>query len=132
MGNAPTTINACNTNELHAALMVAILYGHVDVVRELIKYSNNNSNSNNNNNDAVLDMNAPDKLGCTPLMVASENGHINVVCELLNYKNVDMNAKDDDGHTALMVASMNGHSDVVCKLAKKEGMVDLNAETSKR
>lgn len=56
--------------------------------------------------DSGIDINAKDKYGYTPLMIATENNKSEVV-ELLLKKGAELNVKNDDGETALMIAAYN-------------------------
>ena len=85
-----------------AALTLASLRGHAEVVREMVRCP-------------WVDVNAKGH-GRTSLMVASSAGHAEVVRELLLREDLNSNAKGPYGNTALMVASANGQLTVVCAL----------------
>jgi len=70
------------------------------------------------------DVNANDKYGVTPLMVAVLKGHTEVA-RLLIEKGADVNARNKDGVTSLMLASMKGHGEIAKMLAEKGA--DVNA-----
>jgi len=50
--------------------------------------------------DKVVDVNAADNKGWTPLMHASKLGHFDVVEALLHERNVDFGRQTKTGHTA--------------------------------
>ena len=85
------------------ALIWASLFGHVEIVKELIK--------------AGANVNLQDKYGETALMWASQNGHVEVVKELIDTVGANVELRDKNGDTALMWASHGGHVEVV-KLIK--------------
>jgi len=77
-----------------------------------------------------VDVNAKDKEGFTPLILASDRNRPSVVQTLLD-GNADVNAKCDcsgylsGGWTALMIASREGRADIVRMLVAKHAVVDL-------
>ena len=82
-------------------LLLASMYGHLEVVRELLSQG------------AKVD--AADNNGFTPLYVACYNGHLEVVRELLSWSpNVN----------PLLLPSMYGHLDVVRELLSQGAKVD--------
>ena len=74
------------------------------------------------------DINAPDKLQKTALMIASERGCMKGV-QLLLDKGANVNARDNLGGTALMMAAMRGSEDIVRILLDKGADVNIR-ETS--
>lgn len=73
------------------------------------------SNSNSmHNKDAISVINARDKSGCTPLLIASQYGHADLVAFLIR-RGADPNAMDDSRDTALHWAAYKG-SVPVCGL----------------
>jgi ankyrin repeat protein len=73
-------------------------------------------------------INAPDKLQKTPLMIAAERGCMKGV-QLLLDKGANVNARDNLGGTALMMAAMRGSEDIVRALLDKGADVNIR-ETS--
>jgi len=95
------------------ALMMAANNGHVEVVKELIKYG-----ADPNEFTKYSCFNAPINV----LMVAANNGHLEVVRELLNH-GVDPNDYDSTYHSltsepinAIMMAAKHSHVEVVREL----------------
>jgi len=82
-------------------LLLASMYGHLEVVRELLSQG--------------AEVDAADNNGLTPLYVACNNGHLEVVRELLSWS-PNVNASDNKGLTPLYVASKNFHMKVVVEL----------------
>lgn len=85
-------------------LWLACKYGHLDLVKFLIKKGVCVNQRNNN--------------GETPLYIACYYGHLDVV-KFLIHKGVDINQANEYGKTPLLVASLNGHLDVVKYLSQK-------------
>lgn len=90
------------------ALGVACLYGHADVVKELLAAGANV---------------AADQDGQTPLMLAAGQGHTAVV-ETLIAAGADIAAKDKDGLTALMAAASANRADTVRALIARGANVN--------
>ena len=71
--------------------------------------------------DALLIAGAPlearDRRGNTPLIVAAANGHEEVVDLLIDW-GADVNATDLTGRTPLMGAAIGGHADTVRRTSK--------------
>ncbi|MFM2200354.1 MAG: hypothetical protein RL769_409 [Pseudomonadota bacterium] len=129
-------INSLNYYQ-ETALMIASQYGHLEVVKELIKGGANVNLATNAGQsvlmlalingkleiakkliEAVENVNHEDVYGITALMIASRSGYSEVVKELIK-KNAEINTKDKSGYTALIVASQYGHFEVVKELIKK-------------
>ena len=72
----------------------------------------------------VVDVNAKDEDGWTPLQDAATFGHKEIV-ELLITKGADVNAKTEEGETPLHTAVSNDHKEII-ELLIKEG-ADVNA-----
>nr|DBA14988.1 TPA: hypothetical protein GDO54_004256 [Pyxicephalus adspersus] len=62
----------------------------------------------------------PDKLGFTPLMVASQKGYLRLV-ELLVERGADVHQTNGSGKNSVMLACFSGHLDVV-KYLRKQGV----------
>lgn len=73
---------------------------------------------------AGINVNARDKDGSTPLMIASERGDAEMAGVLLK-NGADPNAGDIDGYTALMFASYSGNLEIAKLLVA--GGADVNA-----
>ncbi|CAB9518383.1 ANK [Seminavis robusta] len=101
-----------NGDEFTGSFVVAVEYGHVDVVKDLLE-------------NAGVDVNAKEINGWTALHYAASYGHVAVVETLLEQANVDVLVKTNTGDTALHHAVMDRHVDVV-KILLDVG-VDANA-----
>lgn len=80
--------------------------------------------------NAGANVNARNKLGDTPLLIAARNGRVNVLKVLLD-NGAEINARDDRGETALMRASSNvavgdGPNDVKAVRLLIAGGADVN------
>ena len=75
---------------------------------------------NNNGN-----LNATDKNGHTPLMIAAENNDIHIIT-LLIQDGANINFLDLDGNTVLMIAALNDNAPAIRALAQYN--VDINAK----
>ncbi|KAH0341788.1 hypothetical protein KCU81_g6011, partial [Aureobasidium melanogenum] len=60
----------------------------------------------------VLQLNALDSEGATPLMLAAQNGYIRIVEQLVQTQRAHLNAKNPDCATALHLAIEHGHVDI--------------------
>lgn len=84
--------------------------------------------------DAIWDamdeeIDVPDEVGWSPLMVACEAGHLVVVKTILRHGGrVNVNHTDVDGWTALMIASARGHAHIVSVLLGVEGIDKTHAD----
>lgn len=67
-------------------------------------------------NCSKLDVNFPNNLGQSPLMLAAEGRHTNVVQALGEFEDINLNFSDIKGKTALMLAAEKGYADVVIVL----------------
>jgi len=91
-------------------LMIAIEYGHLEIVRELL--------------DRGADVNAVrTNTGATPLFFASLYGHLDIVRELLD-RGADVNAARTNGFTSLIIASEYDHPEIVRELLDRGANVN--------
>ena len=98
----------------YTALHYSCRYGHVDIVRTLVKHKANG--------------NARTDSGDTPLILAAKHKHDNVVHALLSDSQCLMDAKGQDGYTALHYACRYGHVDIVKILVKHKANVKARTE----
>ena len=103
-------------NDNNDALMYAVIGGHQDLVRVLIKEFQFNANMSRGRN------------GRKPLLGACFKGHIDLVRELVVEHGADLSAKDNNNNDALMYAVIEGHQDLVRVLIKE---FNFNANTSR-
>jgi len=116
-------------------LILASIYGHVEIIKFLLKQPTIQLNnvSGYDHYTALMwaidkghvevvrlllehpeiDVNKKNEHGGTALMVASREGHLEIVRLLLEHPRIDINIENDDGDTALMLASRGGHNDIV-------------------
>ena len=87
----------------YAALHVASLFGHVEVIKLLLAHPKINVNSKN------ID-------GQTPLSFGCQVGYVSVVEELLKDPHVDVTHDDNMGRTPLWYASREGEHEVIEQL----------------
>eukprot|EP00794_Sanderia_malayensis_P016795 gene16795-18490_t len=73
-------------------------------------------------------INAPDKYGYSPLMIAVQKGYINMA-EILLAHHADVNYQSSSGKTAAMVAAYAGRVDGLEILAKHKANFDLKDRT---
>lgn len=106
-----TNVNALDNNN-QTSLSEAVMRGHINVVKLLLKYG--------------ADVNATSRYGWTALMSAAAYNIGTKIAEVLLQNNADVNAKDNRGWTALMVAASNGHTETA-ELLIKYG-ADVNAK----
>ena len=97
----------------YTALQYSCRYGHVDIVKALVKHKAN--------------VNARTDRGDTPLTLATRNKHDNVMHALLSDSQCLVDAKGQDGYTALHYSCRDGHVDIVKILVKHKA--NLNART---
>ncbi|EWC44545.1 hypothetical protein DRE_06717 [Drechslerella stenobrocha 248] len=123
-------------------LGLAIVAGHIEVVRLLIE---NGANTNSINNKSQLSplhlanvagsegrediitlliengarVDAKEKDGWTPMMLAAQNGNCNIV-DMLIKNGASVDAQGTDGETALWIASQQGHTAIVEKLLQAD------------
>ncbi|CAE7789338.1 Kidins220, partial [Symbiodinium sp. KB8] len=101
LGTAASALDDDVSESGQAALMLAALNGHADIVKELLAKGANKDIRNTFGRSLGW-------LCTTALMYAARNGHADIVKELL--------AK---GETALMLAALNGYPDIVKELLAK-------------
>lgn len=65
---------------------------------------------------ANADVNLPNEIGYTPLMLAVLSGNIYMVAELLQSPDIDVFIENNEGNTALMLAPDNG-----CRARDQDG-----------
>lgn len=99
------------------ALMYAANEGHLEVVKELLKYKHN------------FDLKTK-KEGATALMMASNKGYVAIVKELCQ-TNTSLDIQDKDGDTALMIAVKNNYVEIVVELLKWKHNFSLKNKRSK-
>lgn len=97
----------------YSALMIACIFTHLSVVRELLK-----SNK--------TDINAKDFLNKTALMYAVEIGSIDIVRELINH-NADLTVSNLDNESALIIAIKNNEMNIVKLILENLAKPDLTA-----
>ena len=95
----------------YTALHYSCRYGHVDIVRTLVKHKAN--------------VNTRTDIGDTPLTLAAINKHDNVVHVLSDY-NCEVYAKDKDAYTALLHLSCERGYDGVVRALLTEHKADIN------
>ena len=99
----------------YTALHYSCRYGHVDIVRTLVKHKDN--------------VNARTDSGDTPLTLATRNKHDNVVHSLLSDPQCLVDAKGQDGYTALHYSCRYGHVDRVRTLVNHKANVNARTES---
>ena len=75
------------------ALHIAVIHNNLPVVAALLEVER-------------VNVNAKDKDGNTPLMLACEKGYEDIALLLISNKLIDVNAQNKDGHTALILSSV--------------------------
>ncbi|XP_047316217.1 ankyrin repeat-containing protein ITN1-like [Impatiens glandulifera] len=97
-------------NELgETALFTAADKGHIDVVKELLKYANKDSVSKKN------------RSGFDPLHIAASQGHHAIVQVLLDYDPGLSKTIGQSNATPLITAATKGHTAVVIELLSRDG-----------
>ncbi|KAK9699490.1 hypothetical protein RND81_08G177000 [Saponaria officinalis] len=101
-------------NELgETALFSAAEKGHLDVVKELLKYANN---------DTLLQKN---RSGFDPLHVAANQGHLEIVQVLLDHDPGLLKTIGPSNATPLISAATRGHTEIVRELlSRDDSLVD--------
>ena len=99
----------------YTALALASTTTHVSVVKILLNY---------------VDVDSPNNIGSTPLIIAAEGGKDEMVMEMLKH-NADWRLQNHDGHTAFMKAIIHGHPQVV-KVLLAHKAFDHSEDDSRR
>ena len=99
----------------YTALHYSCRYGHVDIVRTLVKHKAN--------------VNARTDSGDTPLTLAARHKHDNVVHALLSDFQCLVDANGQDGYTALHCSCRYGHVDIVRTLVKHKANVNARTDS---
>ena len=94
--------------DTNAALLSALECGNLDIVSLLLENG--------------ADIEAKDKTGKTPLLIATGHGDEAIVALLLN-KKADIEAKDHDRKTALVIATSNGNAQIVALLLDRYAQI---------
>ena len=106
-----TNFSATNFRTISLTLLHAAAgYGHLELVRELLKRG------------ASVDL--PSSIGSTALMDATAGGSLSIVLLLLQHS-ADPDLQDIDGWTALMSAAHKGYEACVKALLRAEANTDL-------
>lgn len=120
-------LNAKENDKGATALIVASIFGHVDVVQTLLEKGADIDAHRKDGGTALIlasiygnydvvkallakgaDVNAKANNGATALIMASDKNHLAIVNALIN-KGANVNAKENNGATALMMASSHGY-----------------------
>ena len=99
----------------YTALHYSCIYGHVDIVKTLVKHKAN--------------VNARIYSGNTPLTLAARNKHDNVVHALLSDPQCLVNAKDQDSYTALHYSCSYGNVDILRTLVNHKANVNARTDS---
>lgn len=91
------------------ALIIAVKYGYVHVVRQLLQ--------------AQANINRQNHIGNTALIVAAINGNCPII-EMLLQAGAIVDRANKDGYTALILAALDGNSTVVQQLLQAGAQVD--------
>jgi ankyrin repeat protein len=110
--NLMLTTNEHKYNALH----LAAYKGHEEVVAYIL---------GSDDEDIPLLVNAVDKSGNSPLMLAATQGNLEVMKVIMNHPSCDPNILDSIGNSALILAANRGHVDVVEFLIIEQG-VDID------
>jgi ankyrin repeat protein len=143
---AGARVNAQDTEGL-TPLMRAVMQGDPDVVGALLATSDIEVNLSAPDGSSVMayaalygqgdaivraliahraSVDAEDKEGVTPLMVAAQQGRLDVVRQLVD-AGAKVSSSDKEGVTALMLAASSNHADIALHLLSRGA--DLNAKT---
>jgi ankyrin repeat protein len=96
-------------------LIVATLYGWIEVVRLLLGCDG-------------IDVNCTDDWGDTAVSVAAQDSNLPILRVLLAVDGIAQNAENEYGDTALMRATAEGRTSVVRVLVTAKGTTDINRE----
>jgi len=99
---------------LATALHLGTIWGHLGVVRMILKHPGTN-------------VNLVDENGSTPFAVACSHGQADIVRELLKIVTVDVNARTSYGATPLSLAAYFDHLDVVREMVSSDRDLDVAA-----
>ena len=99
----------------YTGLALAATTTHISIVKILLNY---------------VDVDLPNNIGSTPLIIAAEGGKDEIVMEMLKY-NADWRLQNHDGHTAFMKAVIHGHAQVVKVLLAHKALEQI-ADDSRR
>ncbi|XP_028403256.1 fibronectin type 3 and ankyrin repeat domains protein 1-like [Dendronephthya gigantea] len=103
-----TTMNfPCSGAELHRA----VLNWDVDKVKKIL-----------NNYESLVDV--PDKMGCSPLMVAAQKGYTSIVDVLLTL-GADVTFSNSSGKDSMMMACFTGHVNVAMTLKEHGASIEV-------
>ncbi|KAJ3433202.1 ankyrin repeat protein [Anaeramoeba flamelloides] len=123
-----------SNNEGETALILASKYGHVGVVRLLIKHGSKLMSKTKSNSNSLYEasknghVKVVDELlkngayvdsvvdGWTSLLIACQNGYLGTVKKLLQYGSNVTYSEPEYGFTSLFVAIENGHFEIVQEL----------------
>lgn len=81
----------------YTALALAATKNETSIVKILLEYA---------------DVNLPNDIGSTPLIIAAEGGKLEMVIEMLK-RDANWQLRNHDGHTAFMKAIIHGHTEIV-------------------
>ena len=115
LSNSQCLVDAKGQDRLYTALHYSCRYGHVDIVRTLVKHKAN--------------VNAKTKRGETPLTLATRNKHDNVVHALLSDSQCLVDTKGRDGYTALQYSCRYGYVGIVRTLVNHKAHVNARTDS---
>ena len=77
--------------------------------------------------EGIINVNAQDYGGQTPLLIAAWRGHLPLVKSLSKNRRVNMKMRNKLGQTALHLSSKGGHLNVL-RFLQKDGRIDIDAK----